>query len=273
MIRATSDQVRNLQLELLNKFRIFCEENCIQYFAFAGTLLGAVRHKGFIPWDNDVDLAVSRSDYLRMQEILKNENANEHFRFLCYENDHNYLWQHGRIVAKGTYMKTARGYDKLGLSIDIFPLDNQGNDRNAAAQNLKEIKKCVRLRIMSYDKKYKNSFMYPQCPDDEKEELRQLFETQGLDDEEYWVKRHIALAQKFSDETDSFYYGCNSNDKYTVVCERSLYDGVVYLDFENTKIPAPGGFAEILRRYYGDFMKLPSKEKQTELKNMQIYLL
>lgn len=273
MIKASPEQVRALQLELLREIDAYCKENSLRYYAFAGTLLGAVRHHGFIPWDNDIDLAMPREDYQKLQVLLKDEDANPYFRFLCYENDHEYLWQHGRIVKKGTYMKTARGYSKLGLSIDIFPLDNQGNDEARAAANLKEIRKCVQMRIMSYDKKYKNHFQYPKCSDEEKAVLRDLFETQGLDDEEYWVKRHIQLAQLFDGVADSFYFGCNSNDKYTVVCERSFFEYAVALPFENTVIPAPNGYDEILNRYYGHYMELPSKEKQTGFKEMEIYLL
>jgi lipopolysaccharide cholinephosphotransferase len=270
MKRATVEQVRKLQLELLNKLDVFCKENEIQYYAFAGTLLGAVRHKGFIPWDNDIDVAVSRDDYSRMQEILATEDSNDYFRFLCYENDPEYLWQHGRIVAKHTFMKTARGYKKLGLSIDVFPLDSQGNNVKDAKQNLLEIKRCVQLRIMSYEKKYK-VLKYPNCNEEEKKALISMFAEH--DQEEYWVRRHIELAKKFNDKKDSIYYGCNSNDKYTVVCKRDQYRDVVYLDFEDTKIPAPVGYDEILQEYYGDYMKLPNKDKQVGAQEMEIYLI
>jgi len=112
MQKLSVEQVRLVQLELLKKFDEFCCENNITYYAFAGTLLGTIRHKGFIPWDNDIDVAVSRTDYQRLQNILRDDNAHNYFRFLCFENDSEYCWQHGRISAKHTYMKTARGYRK-----------------------------------------------------------------------------------------------------------------------------------------------------------------
>lgn len=272
MHRATVDEVRRLQLDLLLQLDKFFKENCIQYFAFAGTLLGAVRHKGFIPWDNDIDVAVSRADYQKMQILLKDEEANNYFRFLCYENDPNYLWQHGRITNKKTYMKTARGYEKLGLSIDIFPLDSQGNDYQAAVDNLSEIKDCVSLRIMAYNKKYKNA-KYPESLSQDKLYLLEKFNQPGCDQEEYWVSRHIDLAKKFIKQNDSIYYGCNSNDKYTVVCKRDWYKSVEYLPFENTTIPVPVKYDLILKEYYHDYMKLPPKNKQIGAKEMEIYIL
>jgi lipopolysaccharide cholinephosphotransferase len=268
----TDNQIRERQLKLFSRLKEFCNQQGIQYYAFAGTLLGAVRHKGFIPWDNDIDIAVSREDYKKMQRILNTEESNKYFRFLCYENDPEYLWQHGRIVDKKTYMKTARGYTKLGVSIDIFPLDNQGDTEEEAMLNLKEIQRCVQLRIMSYDKKYK-TWKYPDCSEEEKCILKNRFEIEGLDDEAYWVKRHIQLAQKFNDVKSCRYYGCNSNDKYTVIGEKKQYEDVEYLDFEDMKIPVPIGYDEILKRYYGNYMDVPSKEKQKGIKEMEIYLL
>lgn len=272
MLKASMEEVRQIQLELLEKLDCFCKENRIRYFAFAGTLLGAVRHKGFIPWDNDIDVAVSREDYQRMQTLLASEDSNDYFRFLCFENDPEYLWQHGRVSAKHTYMKTARGYKKLGLSIDIFPLDSQGDDISEAYRNLEEIKMCVQLRIMAYDKKYK-SFQLPNCEKNEKNKLLEMFSQPGHDTEQYWVKKHILLAQKFNNNKQSKYYGCNSNDKYSVVCERELFEDVVYLDFENRKIPVPIGYKEILKKYYGDYMKLPPEDKRTTVNDMEIYII
>lgn len=272
MRKASVEEVRKLQLDLLSKFDEFCCNNNIHYYAFAGTLLGAVRHKGFIPWDNDIDVAVSRNDYEKMQILLKDDDANNYFRFLCYENDHNYLWQHGRISDKNTFMKTARGYEKLGLSIDIFPLDSQGDDYKEAKENLQEIKDCVTLRIMAYNKKYKNA-QYPEDLSHEQLQLFSKFNMPDCDQEEYWVSRNIKLAKKFINQNNSIYYGCNSNDKYSVVCKREWYDEIEYLDFENTKIPVPSKYDLILKEYYHDYMKLPEKNNRIGAQEMEIYIL
>lgn len=259
---ASVEEVRERQLKLLGEFNDYCIENNITYFAFAGTLLGAVRHKGFIPWDNDIDLAVPRHDYERMICLLKDDSAHPYFRFLCYENDKNYLWQHGRISDKKTYMKTVGGYKKLGLSIDIFPLDNQGDSLKKAKKNLRKIHKCVQFRIMAYDKKYKK-LHYPKGNFFRKAFTLFEFYCIGHSNQEYWVKKNIKLAPKFNNIGLTRFFGCNSNDKYTVVCERNEYEHTIPLDFENTKIPAPNGFHTILTKYYGDYMSPPKRKEQT----------
>lgn len=271
MRRLSVEEVRDRQLELLEQLDTFCQAHGITYYAFAGTLLGTARHRGFIPWDNDIDVAVSRADYGRMQELLKSDDAHPYFRFLCHENDPEYLWQHGRVSAKGTFMKTARGYSRLGLSIDIFPLDSQGDERRAAERNLRKIRECVRMRIMAYDHRYKK-LTYPKCTLAEKVRLWFKFFILRRNTEEYWVDRHIRLAQTFNGCSGSRYYGCNSNDKYCVVCERSMYDGVQRLPFEGTTIPVPAGYKEILTLYYGDYMQPPPREKQVGAREMSIYV-
>lgn len=272
MRKATVEEIREIQLELLSELDKYCKENNITYVAFAGTLLGVVRHKGFIPWDNDIDVAVPREDYERMKVLLKKDDAHPYFRFLCYENNPGYYWQHGRISAKHTYMETAGGYKKLGLSIDIFPLDSQGNDERVAKKNLKAVKKCVKMRIVAYNRKYKNE-KYPK-KFSAREKLITFVEFNILhhNTEQYWVNKHIKLAQKFNDIKNGEFYGCNSNDKYIVVCRRDMYRSVVSLPFENTTIPVPIGYKEILALYYGDYMKLPPKEKQVGAKEMRIYI-
>lgn len=269
---ASVQEVRELQLNLLQKFDSYCKENNIQYFAFAGTLLGAVRHGGFIPWDNDIDLAVKRKDYDRLINLLKDEGANPDFRFLCYENDNQYLWQHGRICDRNTYMKTAGGYKKLGLSIDIFPLDNQGNSLRKAKRNLKKTHKCVEYRIMAYDKEYKEMH-YPKVGILKKIKMMIEFNIFSHSSQEYWVKKNIILAKRFNNMNSSYYYGCNSNDKYTVVCEKSDFSKSKLLKFENTTIPVPNGYHNILTKYYGDYWVPPKENNRRGVKEMKIYII
>lgn len=273
MRKATIDEIRKIQLKLLSELDTFCKINNIKYFAFAGTLLGTIRHNGFIPWDHDIDIAVPREDYIRMQQLLKHEESHPFFRFLCFENNSDYLWQFGKICAKNTYLKTTRGYSKLGLFLDVFPLDSQGNNLNKSKKNLLRTQQCVKMRMIAYDKKYKKLADFSKMSLREKISTWINFNILHRDTEEYWVKRHIRLAQKFNHINDSIYYGCNSNEKYAVTCERWMFDDVEYKSFENNIIPVPVGYDKILKLYYGDYMILPPKEKQVGLEEIPIYII
>lgn len=119
-------KVQMVQLEILLEFDRICKKHDIPYQLFAGTLLGSVRHKGFIPWDDDIDLAMIREDYNKFLEVAASE-LNEHFILQTYETDKEYYKQSGRIRKKDTLM-LQEIYKPFsihhGIPISLMPLDN-----------------------------------------------------------------------------------------------------------------------------------------------------
>lgn len=118
------------ELQLLKYFQQICEEHNIRYFALGGTLLGAIRHKGFIPWDDDIDIGVPRPDYEKLCEILK-KNSDTKVKFKTYKNDESHIRYFGQL--EDTSLKIIRN-DKLKAEetfawIDIFPLDPMPNNK------------------------------------------------------------------------------------------------------------------------------------------------
>lgn len=273
MRKMSQSEIREAQLRLLVIFKDFCNRNKIGFFIISGTLLGAVRHGGFIPWDNDIDLAMPRKDYERLKVLLKEENAHQDFRFLCFENNPEYLYHFGKIIDKRTYLQTACKNRKLGLFIDIFPLDSQGNNQELAMKNLKEIHRFVQIRAMCYDFKYKSLSVPRNITKAETLTLLRSFLTEGKQKEEYWVRKIIQKAQLFSDIKNPTYFGCNSNEKFTVVSRAEHYASSVELVFEKVVLPAPVGYKEILKAYYGDYMKWPPENKRHGLDTTKLFWL
>src|SRR5699024_6110897 len=113
-----------IQLEILKEFDRFCKEHNIKYQLYAGTLLGAIRHKGFIPWDDDIDIAMTRDQYERFLEKYIN---NERYFLQNFQTDYNYFRQFSRLRKNNTVFRQEQ-YSNLdihhGIFIDIFPLDN-----------------------------------------------------------------------------------------------------------------------------------------------------
>lgn len=123
------EQFRNMQLielDMLVEFDRVCRENDIKYVLFGGSLLGAVRHKGYIPWDDDADIAMLREDYNRFMLHL-----NELDKSICYFQDHEtdpeYRWGYGKLRRTGTkYIRVGQEHlkCKTGIFVDVFPLDD-----------------------------------------------------------------------------------------------------------------------------------------------------
>ncbi|MDR0305578.1 MAG: LicD family protein [Chitinispirillales bacterium] len=129
-ITLTPQQLRCVQLtqlELLCEVRRICEKNNIKYNIIAGTLLGAVRHKGYIPWDDDADIAMLRPEYERFRQVCKTELNLEKYYFQDHTVTFGYRWGYGKLRMAGTeFLRNGQEHMpyEQGIFIDIFPLDN-----------------------------------------------------------------------------------------------------------------------------------------------------
>ncbi len=135
MVNLTAEQLRAVQLielELLEEVNRICNKCGIRYNIIAGTLLGAVRHGGFIPWDDDADVALLRSEYEKFYEACKTELDTSRFIFQDYRNTPGYRWGYGKLRRKGTlFLREHQEHMPYhqGVFIDIFPLDNVPDGR------------------------------------------------------------------------------------------------------------------------------------------------
>ena len=122
----TLKHLQQVEFKILKYFIEICEEHDLTYFLYAGTLLGAIRHQGFIPWDDDIDVIMFRQDFEKLNEILEND-MDEKYRFFNVLNEETYHYTWGRLTLKNTLFKEWWG-DQVdytpNIFIDIFILDN-----------------------------------------------------------------------------------------------------------------------------------------------------
>ena len=154
------EEVRKIELEILNCFHKFCEKKQMLYYLAYGSLLGAVRHKGFIPWDDDIDVYMPRDDYEKFINIF-NDDTN-HLKISSVYNEEKYYLQYSKLVKSNTIILGNQEY-KSGISIDIFPLDNLSNNYNESFFLVKRVNLLRKIKdslLFDYNKTKLKNFIH-----------------------------------------------------------------------------------------------------------------
>lgn len=252
--------LRDVQLrcfDIMKAFDAFCRENNLTYYLSGGTLLGAIRHKGFIPWDDDVDLMMPREDYQRMLTL---EFPDPRYGFFCLEKMEDYSRPWVRMTDKSTVIAGMAHYsgDSDGICIDIFPIDGVPSGRLAT----KIFFKRIRLND-ALCKSAKRNYT------PEGERFRRLKAVllavlKPIGARRFAIRMNrIAMKQPFA---KSAYRGVSMVTHYgeREKMPANVFDHPVDVDFEGMKFPAPNGYHEYLSRLYGDYMKLPPEHARSQ---------
>lgn len=127
MRELTLDEIHQYELGCLTYFDKICRKYGLRYSIIGGTLIGAIRHKGFIPWDDDIDAAMLREDYEKLSAIFVSEKEKDDtYRFINERNNEQYYYTIGRIVDKRTRIRFTTNHgdvDGMGVFLDIYPVD------------------------------------------------------------------------------------------------------------------------------------------------------
>lgn len=251
--------VQAVMLEIAIEIDRICRKHDIKYILDGGTMLGAIRHKGFIPWDDDLDIAMLREDYDRFVDICKTELKPEYFLEDNYvEKDYPYDFakmkkNNTRYVEHGNETKDIH----QGVYVDIFPIDNV---------HLKTFRWQGRVFSMFRRARWRKIAKRTLSHEDWKKSEQRIitrvaipfaiFPETTLRD---WCNTVMRLHN--GKETPYVYKLCHPN-KVKPPYRRELYTNVTEVPFENVMLYVPADYDEFLRERYGDYMKWPDKKHQ-----------
>ena len=261
----TLKDVQDVSLDIMKELHKFCITNGLKYSIGYGTLLGAVRHKGFIPWDDDIDIVMLREDYDKFCKAWKDTDDYKLFNF---ERGNMYAACARLCEMRKTYVKTNWPLftEPTGVWIDIFPLDYVENDHESFLQR-NHLVKDAHLNVFkkrdAMSSRKKNDIVSTL-----KWTLKKIVRHQNI---MKLVGHHVELCRNFSSKSERVC--CLSFPTYIDwdFTPIRLFDDYEPLPFEDTQLIAMKGYDEYLRGLYGDYMKMPPKEKQVRVHSVHTF--
>jgi lipopolysaccharide cholinephosphotransferase len=243
------DEVKSIQLDLLKDVADFCEKNGLTYFLAYGTLIGAIRHNGYIPWDDDLDIAMPRPDY---DKFIKTYNRNDSYKkVIDIAIDKTYGVQFAKVYDDRTWLNEYKyRKENYGVYIDVFPIDGvKGTFRIRLAQKLDKIlhAKKANYAERSLLKNISNCLVKILC-----------------------LPFPVYSILRFADKNARRYsYGvtekaANFLETYGVneIVDTSVFQRTLLHTFEGGQYRIPEGYDLWLRTIYGDYMQLPPVNQQ-----------
>ena len=258
-------EIQQMELGIMEYIHETCQKIGVKYFLAYGSLIGAVRHKGFIPWDDDMDICMLREDYEKLQDYLI-ANPDERYEVMSYKNNLNYVYPFMKVQDNQTYLleEDVRIDSNMGIYVDIFPVDGYEDDSVFKDKMTRLIKKrqlsCYTFKGITNTKSLLNSLI-----------------------------RYISVIIFYFTNTNKYIRGIDELAQSRKVDDYELVDYLIYKDmhkpvwkrewlkqtimgvFEGKEFMIPKNYHEILTSDYGDYMQLPPVELRFSHHDFQLW--
>ena len=258
-------EIQQMELGIMEYIHEVCQKIGVKYFLAYGSLIGAVRHKGFIPWDDDMDICMLREDYEKLQDYLI-ANPDERYEVMSYKNNLNYVYPFMKVQDNQTYLleEDVRIDSNMGIYVDIFPVDGYEDDSVFKDKMTRLIKKrqlsCYTFKGITNTKSLLNSLI-----------------------------RYISVIVFYFTNTNKYIRGIDDLAQSRKVDDYELVDYLIYKDmnkpvwkrewlnqtitgvFEGKEFMIPKSYHEILTSDYGDYTQLPPVELRFSHHDFQLW--
>lgn len=260
------EELKQIQLQILDEVVAFCDKHQIRYFLMAGTLLGAVRHQGYIPWDDDIDIGMLREDYERFLELYSKEQGD--YYIYTHRLKPKCTFPFMKVCLKNTLVKEELlGTDEeYGINIDIFPIDSISS--KDGGEVVREILSLLRQRhlkvanLSAYWEKRDKLFL-----------VRAILKgaLSFISYEKIFTKIDLILqkeAKYSSTYKGNILWGYGERE----LVNPNIFEKFVQVTFEGKQYLAPEKYDDWLTAVYGDYMQLPPAEKRVSNHTIEAFL-
>ena len=241
-------ELKSLQLDIMQYVHDFCEANNLKYFLAYGSLLGAVRHGGYIPWDDDIDIVMPRQDYEKFRESFNISSGN--YKFIDYLNTPTYSIPFGKVHDTRTHINEGMyKEDCFGVYIDVFPLDGVVDERRI-------IKNQWFVKFLNAKKS---------VIDNQRTFFKNIIMIMGklvlLPFSTWDIISWIDKSNKSVSYSEASKVACTC-DGVREILDKSIFDKSIKHKFEDREFYIPVDYDKYLSSLYGDYMQLPPVEKR-----------
>ncbi|RSI96646.1 LicD family protein [Streptococcus mitis] len=259
------NEIQEMELGIMEYIHEVCQKIGVKYFLAYGSLIGAVRHQGFIPWDDDMDICMLREDYEKLQDYLI-ANPDERYEVMSYKNNLNYVYPFMKVQDNHTYLleEDVRIDSNMGIYVDIFPVDGYEDDVEFKNKMTKLIKKrqlsCYTFKGITNTKSVLNSLL----------RYVSVIIFYFTNTNKYVAQiEELAKSRKVSDyeQVDYLIY----KDMNKPVWRREWLEQVTTGTFEGKEFTIPKHYHEILTSDYGDYMQLPPVEQRVSHHDFKLW--
>ena len=245
---------QNLMLPVMVFIDKICREHNLRYSLAYGTLIGAIRHKGFIPWDDDIDIIMPRSDYEKLQNIIKTMDSDEFGLMDSNDLDSFYVTRMAKVYNKKTYLKEFphKYVLEYGAFVDIFAVNGMPDD-------IEEIKKME-----------KDIFICSRCLHALLSEDTHIFPEPFA---KWALNKSNKIFNRFDFDSSKYAMNFEGDSIEKELIETDLFNHLIDVEFEGHQFKVFEQYDSYLKQMYGDYMQLPPIEEQEPHHSFDLYRL